>query len=227
MKKQSGLSLIELMVAILISSILILGVTELFSTTLNTDRTNTALSRVQESGRLALEMMGADARRAGYVGCINNSPIRGASAVNLSAEAPIQTEVGSLTFPAAAVDSTPTSITFRYGVLPEPGSTAPLLPAANPTCAGEQLELRATIYANCNTSSICLNGDPILDNAEISGISFGVSTGTENTEWVDGATITAAQRESAHLVRLEVTINETNENITRTFSGTYNLRNRM
>lgn len=228
MNKQTGLSLIELMVAILISTILILGVTDLFSNTSASDRANSALARAQESGRLALEMIGADARRAGYVGCINNSPIRTTSAVSASAEAPILTTVGALTFPTDAIGATGTSVTFRYGVLPVAGSGATPLPVANPTCSGGQLELKEVVYANCNTSipRICMNGDPILDNAEITGISLGISTGTDTTSWKDATSATANDLATAHLLRIEVTVSESKENIEREFSSTYSLRNR-
>lgn len=227
MSKELGLSLIELLVAILISTILVLGVTELFGNTSASDRANSALARVQESGRLVLEMIGADARRAGYVGCINNSPIRTTSAVTASAEAPILTKVGALTFPADGIDATATSLTFRYGV-PATGGGATPLPVANPTCGGAQLELKEVVYANCNTSipRICMNGDPILDNAEITEISFGIPTGSDSTRWTDAASATASELETAHLVRIKVTVGESKENIEREFSSTYSLRNR-
>lgn len=69
--KQLGLSLIELMVAILLSSLLLLGVIQMFSNTSASDKANTALARLQESGRVALEIIKQDLRRTGYLGCAN------------------------------------------------------------------------------------------------------------------------------------------------------------
>lgn len=70
--KQSGLSLIEIMVAVVISSILILGVTDLFNSSFMAGRSNSELAQMQESGRLAMEIIGADARLAGLQTCTTN-----------------------------------------------------------------------------------------------------------------------------------------------------------
>ncbi|WP_137818234.1 PilW family protein [Pseudomonas sp. 2FG] len=72
---QQGLSLIELMVAILLSSLLLLGVLQMFSNTSASDKANTALARLQESGRVALEILKQDLRRTGYIGCASPTPL--------------------------------------------------------------------------------------------------------------------------------------------------------
>lgn len=67
--RQRGLSLIELMVAILLSSLLLLGVLELYSNTSRTDRSGSALADLQDDARVAMEFIKRDIRRAGYLGC--------------------------------------------------------------------------------------------------------------------------------------------------------------
>lgn len=67
--RQRGLSLIELMVAILLSSLLLLGVLELYSNTSRTDRSGSALAELQDDARVAMEFIKRDIRRAGYLGC--------------------------------------------------------------------------------------------------------------------------------------------------------------
>ena len=52
--------MIELMIAILISSLLLIGVLDLFINTNSADRSNTALNRTQESGRILLDIIGTD-----------------------------------------------------------------------------------------------------------------------------------------------------------------------
>ncbi|WP_447589238.1 PilW family protein [Aquipseudomonas campi] len=85
-RKQSGLSLIEVMVAVVISSILILGVTDLFNSSFMSGRSNSELARAQENGRLAMEIIGADARLAGLQTCTTNNwdgkPIENAVALD-------------------------------------------------------------------------------------------------------------------------------------------------
>jgi len=73
MYKQAGLSLIEVMVAVVISSILILGVTDLFNSAFMSGRSNSELTRVQDNGRLAMEIIGADARLAGLQSCTSDN----------------------------------------------------------------------------------------------------------------------------------------------------------
>jgi len=63
-----GLSLIELMVAITLGLLLTAGMIQLFNTSKLTFRTNDALSRVQENGRFALEMLKRQLRDAGATG---------------------------------------------------------------------------------------------------------------------------------------------------------------
>lgn len=67
--RQRGLSLIELMVAILLSSLLLLGVLELYSNTSRADRSGSALADLQDDARVAMEFIKRDIRRAGYLGC--------------------------------------------------------------------------------------------------------------------------------------------------------------
>jgi type IV pilus assembly protein PilW len=72
-RKQTGLSLVEVMVAVVISSILILGVTDLFNSSFMSGRSNSELAQVQENGRLAMEIIGADARLTGLKTCTTNN----------------------------------------------------------------------------------------------------------------------------------------------------------
>lgn len=69
--KQSGFSLVELMVALLISLFLMLGVFQVFIGVSASDRSGQALARVQENGRFALDYLIRDVRLAGYQGCID------------------------------------------------------------------------------------------------------------------------------------------------------------
>lgn len=69
LSKQHGLTIVELMITILLSSFLLLGVLQLFINSNSADRTNSSLARLQENGRVALDMLKQDLRRTGYQGC--------------------------------------------------------------------------------------------------------------------------------------------------------------
>jgi type IV pilus assembly protein PilW len=66
---QRGLTLVELMVAMVIGLALIAGVTELFITNKQTYRLTDASSRIQESARFTFRFLTKDVRMAGYNGC--------------------------------------------------------------------------------------------------------------------------------------------------------------
>ena len=72
--RQAGLSLIELMIAITLSMLLMAGVLQAFLTSKQTYATNNALSRVQESGRFAIDFLTYDIRNAGYKGECTGAP---------------------------------------------------------------------------------------------------------------------------------------------------------
>ncbi|MDP2904120.1 MAG: PilW family protein [Methylovulum sp.] len=73
-KQQAGLTLIELMVAMLIGLFLIGGVVQIFISTKQTYRLQENLSRVQENGRFAMNFIGKDLRRADFRACPAENP---------------------------------------------------------------------------------------------------------------------------------------------------------
>ncbi|MCN4143930.1 MAG: PilW family protein [Thiohalomonas sp.] len=68
-KKQFGLTLIELMVAVTIGMIVMAGVMQIYLSNKQTYRTTEALSRLQENGRFSSHFLLKDIRMSGYQGC--------------------------------------------------------------------------------------------------------------------------------------------------------------
>jgi len=64
-----GFSLVELMVAMALSLLLLVGVVAVFMSSRSSYEATDKLSRIQESGRFAIDEMARDVRSAGYVGC--------------------------------------------------------------------------------------------------------------------------------------------------------------
>ncbi len=62
---QRGLSLIELMVALAIAALLLLGLSEIFIGSKNVYRLQEGMSRVQENARFVLQYMEQNVRMAG------------------------------------------------------------------------------------------------------------------------------------------------------------------
>jgi type IV pilus assembly protein PilW len=68
-KSQQGLTIIELMIALLLSLLLIGGVVQVYLGTKSTYRVTEGLSRLQENTRFATDMIARDIRMAGYIPC--------------------------------------------------------------------------------------------------------------------------------------------------------------
>jgi len=64
--KINGVSLIELIIALAIGAIILLGVTSVFSSSKKSATVQTGLSRVQENGRFVIDFLTRDLRMAGY-----------------------------------------------------------------------------------------------------------------------------------------------------------------
>lgn len=67
-----GFTLIELMVALLIGTILMLGLVQVFAASRAAYQLSEGLGRVQENGRFALDFLQRDIRMAGHFGCVND-----------------------------------------------------------------------------------------------------------------------------------------------------------
>ncbi len=71
-RRQAGLTLVEIMVAMVLSLVLLGGVIQIFASTRQTHRVQEAVSRMQESGRMALEFLARDIRMADFWGCASS-----------------------------------------------------------------------------------------------------------------------------------------------------------
>jgi len=67
--RQSGYSMVELMVAIAVGLFLTAGIVQIFVANKQTYRAADASARIQENARFALEILARDIRMAGYLGC--------------------------------------------------------------------------------------------------------------------------------------------------------------
>ncbi len=75
--KQSGFTIVELMVGLLLSLILVAGILQVYLGSKTTYRVTEGLSRLQENTRASAEMLAKDIRMAGYIPCSQpqNAPV--------------------------------------------------------------------------------------------------------------------------------------------------------
>jgi type IV pilus assembly protein PilW len=79
---EAGLTLVEMMVAIVISMLLTVAIGGIYLGSKSSFRYQDALSRVQENARFAMERLSRDIRMAGYNGCGNLPNVNVANTVN-------------------------------------------------------------------------------------------------------------------------------------------------
>lgn len=72
---QAGMTLIEIMIALLIGAFLVGGVLQIFIGSKQTYRMQEGLSRLQENGRFALDFLAKDIRMAGFMGCTSQATL--------------------------------------------------------------------------------------------------------------------------------------------------------
>ncbi len=71
----AGFSLIELMIALLIGTILLLGLVQIFSASRSAYLLSQGIARNQESSRFAVDFLTRDLRMAGHAGCVNDQSL--------------------------------------------------------------------------------------------------------------------------------------------------------
>lgn len=74
-----GVTLIELMIALLIGSILVLGLVQVFSASRSAYQLSQGIARNQESSRFAIDFLTRDLRMAGHTGCVNDQSLLASS----------------------------------------------------------------------------------------------------------------------------------------------------
>jgi type IV pilus assembly protein PilW len=83
-RRQDGFSLVELMIGLVISVATVGGIFSIYLNATQSQNFTQANSRVQESGRFAMEYLSRDIRMIGYRGCVSNTaPITNVVATNI------------------------------------------------------------------------------------------------------------------------------------------------
>jgi type IV pilus assembly protein PilW len=72
-RRQAGVSLVEVMIAMLLGLLLMGGILQVFASSRQSYRVHDAVSRMQEGGRMALEVIARDARMADFWGCLSDT----------------------------------------------------------------------------------------------------------------------------------------------------------
>jgi type IV pilus assembly protein PilW len=157
---QQGFTLVELMVAAVISLILLAGIIHVYTGSKATYRVEEGLSRVQENGRFALELMGRRIRMAGFQGCGNLN--------NLTPNIIVSSRPSDLTINPVDVVRGVDNVTTGnpYGSISEarPGTDVLIIRGAAASTVGLDSDLAT------DTSAITINSNP--ENFEVGDYLF-------------------------------------------------------
>jgi prepilin-type N-terminal cleavage/methylation domain-containing protein len=206
-KHQAGFSLVEIMVALVIGIMMLLGVTEIFLTGSRSGVTSSDLARVQESGRIALELVSKEVRRAGYKGCVNSAT---------------ELVTGGITYPDQAITGGADNITVNYARLDAAGG----FPEVD--CNNQPLEAYRVTFRNCG-SALCIQSNDSGGQQQLTAntamqVQYGRLPGN-NIIW--GPPATAAEWVDVHAVQIELTVTNPQGDVSRRFRSTIDLRNRL
>ncbi|MEY6434098.1 PilW family protein [Thioalkalicoccus limnaeus] len=175
-RRQRGLSLVEIMVALFVGLFLTAGILQIFAGTRQTYRFEEALSRIQENGRFALETIARDARMAGFAGCVglDNMHVEGSDDLVLAEgvtvpekDPPFEATPGTdlVTLRRLAGNGVPISestTTDRVTLASNPDGFAPGHRLAIVDCASRQIEI---FTAQSITGSVSITPNPQLSRS--------------------------------------------------------------
>jgi type IV pilus assembly protein PilW len=201
--KQRGLSLVELMISMTIGLFLIAAIASLFVGSKQAYRTGDNLSRLQENGRFAIDLLGRNIRVAGYTQ-ISFAPTAFGSAVTpttFSGQALYNSGV-------AGIKTGSDSITVSYD-----SPTDKDCLGATPPTVGTVLRATNAFWINSSNQLMCTSNGAtgvVLDGVEDMQILYGVPVGL-NTKYI--AAPTAAEMTAATTVRLCVLLRTTSNNL--------------
>ncbi len=74
-RNQAGYTIIELLVALLLGAVLLLGAIQVFDSSREGTRVQNAMSSVQDGGRIAIEFISRDIRNADFSGCVTDAAL--------------------------------------------------------------------------------------------------------------------------------------------------------
>lgn len=196
---ESGLSLVELMISVLISFVLIIAVMQVMLSSMRSGRSSNDVSRIQESGRIALEILGRSIRLAGA----RNNPDLAFSGT-----------------PLAGIDGSsgaPDAFTVQY----EAAAGGENNCNGNPVTAGALVTNAFTVDAVANPPTLKCNGTVIVDNVEDMQIGYGIDVEPDGV--IDSYTAAPSDFSTVSSVRIELLVRGPSSNVAAQNTQTYTL----
>lgn len=165
-RQELGLSLIELMIAIAIGSLLLLGLVQVFSASRAAYNTSEGMARVQESGRFAIDYLSRDVRMAGHFGCANDQAyeVKGMPGEFINHFGPAAVDALNFNLSVSGYEATGTGPGADLVVGEGPATWTPSLPAEiaalNPSGGSDIIALRYLVGEGVPVETLSQVGGP-------------------------------------------------------------------
>lgn len=157
---QQGVTLLELMVAMAVSSVIMLGISNIYLSTKKSYIIHDEFSRIQENGRYSIETLSTNIRNAGFFGCSSGQLGAASNSLRNPEQSANNFQTGLMGYEALGTDfnSGVTTITPNIGV---PGDWATALGLTAPNPAGG-VDLNIAVTPEAAITNLAVKGSDIL-----------------------------------------------------------------
>jgi len=230
-----GFGLIELMIALILSLIVVLGVAQIFISAKNTYVSQNTAAGMQEDARFVLSKMIQEIRGVGMFGCLTTvTDASSAGDFNASQLAPISWDNTNLKLTLVTADVGGNGGTPTWTVVSDCRNSASAYTGVRAPAYGQMaFPIRRLIYSFSNNQLLMGvgSGTPtqavLVNNVSAFNVSFGVATSTTDV----GASSYSSNPANPALirsVRLTLTLTDPNNRVrNQTFNVVAALRNRL
>ncbi|MBZ9783165.1 prepilin-type N-terminal cleavage/methylation domain-containing protein [Pseudomonas sp. REP124] len=235
MSRQKGFGLIELLIALTLSLIVVLGVVQVFIAAKNTFVSQNSAAAIQEDARFVLSKMIQEIRMVGMFGCLGTiTEANSATMFNASQVTPISWDNANLKLTLVTADVGNSGGTPTWTVVSDCRNTATAYAGAqNPGTGQLAFPIRRIIYSLKN-GALTMGvgaGTPtqsiLVDNVSDFSVSFGLASSATDTAASSYST-NPADPARIRSVRLSLTLVDPANRVSKqTFNVVAALRNRL
>lgn len=208
--RMTGLSLIEILVALAIGSLLILALVQVFAGSRTAYQLSAGLARTQENARFAIDILQRDLRMAGHMGCVNDQARFLPSNITTSRPALLSTflsdaeQFGTGAAPTTNYAGALEPLRFDrsiegFNALNTSSGNTLTLPAAPVLATGRAAwapQLPERLYNDINGGTV---GRPVA-GSDVVVLRYFMPTGAQVTDFVAGTTTTLSVADTGPLL---------------------------
>ncbi|MGF6224215.1 PilW family protein [Pseudomonas frederiksbergensis] len=234
-RNSKGFGLIELLIALALSLVVVLGVAQIFIAAKNTYVSQSTAAGMQEDARFVLSKMIQEIRMVGMFGCLGTIiDASSAGSFNASQITPISWDNANLKLTLVTADVGGSGGTPTWTVVSDCRNTATAYSGLRTTTSGQlAFPIRRLIYSFSNNQLLMGSGvdtptqQVLVNNVSAFNVSFGLASSATDTA---ASSYSSNPSDPARIrsVRLTLTLSDPNHRVSdQTFNVVAALRNRL